>query len=79
MHTPKTCFLFICAIPLNVCSSFLGVRSFKTEQSQQEITLAYICFQLNSSRELPRWPNQKKVWQLHLEPAGQMESSADMG
>lgn len=79
MHScPKTCFPLICAIRLNVCSSLRESAHSKKSQSQQEITLAYICSQLSSSRELPRWPNQKKVWQLHLEPAGQMESG-DMG
>lgn len=73
---PNGGFPFICAIRLNVCSSF-GRQHIKKIAIQQE--MHYICFQLSASRELPRWPSQKKVWQLHLEQVDQMESGADMG
>lgn len=73
---PNGGFPFICAIRLNVCSSF-GRQHIKKRAIQQE--MHYICFQLSASRELPRWPSQKKVWQLHLEQVDQMENGADMG
>lgn len=57
----KACFLFSCAIPLNMCSSSCESGVLKMRDTDKKYLYPmFAIFQLNSSRELPRWPNQKK-------------------